>query len=351
MSNDRSSYFAKKITLLNVIATFLIVVLHAETPMRFGRELSINSTPFVYVVFTLAQVAVPLFFLISGLLFYKDCEWKDLPQKLYRRIFSLVIPFLIWNLFFVAVFWAISRVPFIADKMNAPADLSTAKDWLMAVWHTRFTPLWFIKFLITYNLLSPAVLLVIKNKYIGVAIAVGLLATAYFLNWDRFSDILYWMPEYLTGAVLGRHLYSKNNHMDSGLFSNCSKAVKTITLSILAGILVITYLITLFKSDFLIFFRFITPIAIWLFTDCALKDEFKDRFVIKKWMGYSFFIYATHLFLLNVEQALVRAYLPNTMTVVNLTFIITPVVTFVLIVLIANWLSRYKFYKYLTGGR
>lgn len=351
MGYDRASFFSKKVTLFNVLATFLIVVLHAETPLRFGRELSLGSTPFVYVIFMVTQVAVPLFFFLSGLLFYKDCEWKNLPNKLYRRIFSLVIPFLIWNLFFVAVFWAISKVPFIADKMNRPADLNTVKDWLLAIWHTKFTPLWFIKYLIIFNLMSPAILLVIRNKYVGATFAIGLLAASAFLDWDSYCDILYWMPVYLSGAILGRHLYSEKRNQDFPIFEDIGSAAHRALAVSLFVILMANYFIALFNPDFIRFFRFIAPIAIWLFADCILKADFKDKFVVKDWMGYSFFIYATHHFMLNAEQALVRAYLPNTMAVVNLTFIITPVVTFVLIVLIARWLSRYKFYKYLTGGR
>ena len=351
MTATNNTFFSKKITLLNVIATFLIVILHSETPLRFGRELSLAGAPFVYVIFIITQVAVPLFFFLSGLLFYKDCEWKNLPHKLYRRIFSLVIPFLIWNIIFVAVFWAISKVPFIADKMNRPADLNTVKDWLLAIWHTKYTPLWFIKYLIIFNLMSPAILLIIRNKYFGWAVALGLLATSAILKWDSYCDILYWMPVYLSGALLGRHLYSDGKNQESALFAGYGSSTKKIILATLAALLAAVYFIALFNGDFILYFRFITPLAIWFFTDCVLSADFKDKFVVRKWMGYSFFIYATHHFLLNAEQALVRAYLPNTMTVINLTFIITPVVTFVLIVLIANWLSRYKFYKYLTGGR
>ena len=351
MQTDRSSFFSKKVVLLNLIATILIVVLHAETPMRFGIGLNLKDCPFIYVIFMITQVAVPLFFFLSGLLFYKDCEWKDLPQKLYRRIFSLVIPFLIWNLLFVAVFWAMSKVPFIAGKMNAPANLNTVVDWLMAIWHTKYTPLWFIKYLIIFNLMSPAILLLIKNKYVGCTIALGLLATSAVLDWNSYIDILYWMPVYISGAILGRHVYSNGEHQETSLFSGYGKNTKTTFLLIFAAILAAAYLIALFHDDFIRYFRFITPLAIWFFTDCVLSSDFKDRFVVKDWMGYSFFIYATHHFLLNAEQALVRAYLPNTMTVINLTFIITPVITFILLVLIAGWLSRYKFYKYLTGGR
>lgn len=351
MQKDRSSFFSKKIVLLNLISTILIVILHAETPLRFGIGLNLEECPLIYVIFMITQTAVPLFFFLSGLLFYKDCEWKDLPHKLYRRIFSLVIPFLIWNLFFVTVFWAISKFPFIAEKMNRPAELNTIKDWLLAIWHTKYTPLWFIKYIIIFNLMSPAILLAIKNKYVGAAVVIAILIISDIQSWNSYKAILYWMPVYLSGAILGRHLYSNGKNQEHSIFADYSNNTRLAFLVALSVVLVATYFVALFKPDFILYFRFITPLAIWFFTDCVLSADFKDKFVVKEWMGYSFFIYATHHFLLNVEQTLVRAYLPNTMTVINLTFVITPVITFILIVLVAKWLSRYKFYKYLTGGR
>lgn len=351
MTQYQSSYFSKKIVLLNVVATILIVILHAETPIRWGRELNMEQFPFIWSVFIVTQVAVPLFFFLSGLLFYKDCEWRDLPRKLYKRIFSLVVPFLIWNLFFVTVFWAISKFPIIADKMNAPAELHTAKDWILAIWHTKYTPLWFIKYLIIFNLMSPVILLVIKNKHIGVIIVLGLLAASTILNWDSYCNILYWMPVYLSGALLGRHIYSRGSHQESSLFTECCSRSKIVMTICLAAILIVAYFVTLFNESFIRYYRFIAPIVIWLLTDCILRRDFKDTFVVRDWMRYSFFIYATHHFLLNAEQALIRALCPGTTAVINIAFIVTPVITFILIVCVAKWLSRYKFYKYLTGGR
>lgn len=348
MAAANNTYFPKKISLLNVIATFMIVVLHAETPLRFGKDLSLEATPFVYSIYTLVQVAVPLFFFISGLLFFYNCEWNDIPKKLFRRIFSLLLPFIIWNLFFVTVFWAISKVPAIADKMNAPADLSSARAWFRAIWHTKYTPLWFIKSLMIYCLCAPAVLLLIRNRYVGISATLALFIVCAVSHWSDFYSMFYWMPQYMSGAVIGKMLYSNGCNADRPLFREKQATVFGLILPVILAVL---YLLTLHDQEMLLYFRFISPICIWFLTDCLAGPYIRDRFVVKKWMGYTFFIYATHQFLLNVEQTLIRTYLPNTMTVINLTFIITPVVTFVLIVLIANWLSRYKFYKYLTGGR
>lgn len=47
----------------------------------------------------LARAAVPLFFLISGYLFYSESTWTraDYFKKLHSRISTLVIPYILWN--------------------------------------------------------------------------------------------------------------------------------------------------------------------------------------------------------------------------------------------------------------
>lgn len=349
----RNSFFSKKVVFLNVIATILIVVLHAETPIRFGQDLALEPHPFIYSVYIFTQTAIPLFFFISGLLFYRSCEWGDIPNKLKRRFFSLVVPFIIWNVIFVFIYWVLRQMPFTASRMNLVDALDTPRQWLLAVWHTKFTPLWFVKYLIIFCLFSPTVLLVIKNKWIGLVATISLFAVSIILKWDSYCNLFYWMPEYLSGALIGRYLCKPTTDEDSRMCDGWSVNRKSVCRVILIVLFIVAYLITLFNtSDLkLMIFRFVTPIIIWFLTDLLLPSDFKDTFTVRDWMGYTFFIYATHHFLLNVEQTLVRAYLPSTPLVLNLTFIVTPIVTLLIIIWIARLLSRFKFYKVLTGGR
>ena len=99
-------YFSKKIVLLNWILTMLIVLLHGNPVIRFGLDMNTDSTIFIKLLFSACQVAVPLFFLISAILFYRTCtKFDDLKSKLRRRIKSLLIPYLLWNTLFVGIFF------------------------------------------------------------------------------------------------------------------------------------------------------------------------------------------------------------------------------------------------------
>lgn len=343
---DKNSYFSRKVVFLNVVATILIVLIHSETPLRFGKELTLESYPFIFCVLQLAAVAVPLFYFISALLFYRDCDWGDLPRKLYRRIFTLLIPYLIWNLFFILVYYILRQIPFTATRMNMPHSLDSAKEWLLALWHCRFTPLWFIKYLIFFNLLSPVVLLLIKNKWVGIVAVVGFTVAGYVLGWSSVS-LRYNAAIYLAGAMAGRYLYSSGKNEAGPLV----KKNLMWLLVPMALIFIVLYIVGMKSYGALYLFKIAGPIIVWFAADLALPESIGQKWKIRPWMGYTFFIYATHQFLLNVEQALIRSLLPGTPLVLNLTFIITPVITIFVLVFVAGYFSKTKLYGVLTGGR
>ena len=112
---------------------------------------------------TLVKVAVPVFFIMSGYLFFANVEKWSLEvykAKMLRRMKTLLIPYLIWNLLMAVklkifswnIFWA----------FWCPAGIQT--DWFgQEQWMTAPAnmPLWFLRDLIVVSLLTPII-------YIGV---------------------------------------------------------------------------------------------------------------------------------------------------------------------------------------
>ena len=112
---------------------------------------------------TLVKVAVPVFFIMSGYLFFANVDkWslKVYKAKMLRRMKTLMIPYLIWNLlmavklktFSWSIFWV----------FWCPAGIQT--DWFgQEQWMTAPAnmPLWFLRDLIAVSLLTPII-------YIGV---------------------------------------------------------------------------------------------------------------------------------------------------------------------------------------
>ena len=50
------------------------------------------------------QFAVPLFFIISGFLFFRTAYTQlDVKRKLYNKVHTLLVPYLLWNLIYYAI--------------------------------------------------------------------------------------------------------------------------------------------------------------------------------------------------------------------------------------------------------
>lgn len=325
--------------------TFLIVVMHSETPERFGQELSWESYPFIWSIFRLTKIAVPTFFFISALLFYRNCEWKDIPIKLQRRIFSLIIPFLIWNIFFTGFYVVLDFIPALANKMNGGSGIHDIRGFIYAVIETRFTPLWFVKYLIIYSILSPVILLVIKNQWIGIVSTLVIFGGCIYYDWGYFS-LQHWMPVYLAGALIGRYLYAPGHNEYGTLWEEMNHTTRS---TLILAFVIALYFAFAHEKD-LIYYETIGALSLWFIVD-GFVFSFINRVVIRKWMGCMFMIYAMHYMIINIIEGTIRAFLPHTAFVMNVTFIITPFLTIVIVIAISNILSRFSFYKYLSGGR
>ena len=97
---------------------------------------------------TLVKVAVPVFFIISGYLFFVNVkEWNVhvYHEKMMRRVKTLLLPYLVWNLLM-----AIKLKTFSWSLFVDPADM----------------PLWFLRDLMVVSLLTPIMLIVLLPVYL-----------------------------------------------------------------------------------------------------------------------------------------------------------------------------------------
>ncbi|MCR4859754.1 MAG: acyltransferase, partial [Bacteroidales bacterium] len=139
--------------------------LHATT------ENLANSTPafdvFTRIIIILTKVCVPLFFVISGYLFFRNMPEKPDVRwfwgKISSRFFTLVIPYLIANIIaWVCYYFAITQVPSMVSGFFG----DSWKDPLFVFWTGPVNlSLWFIRELIVAVLLSPLVYLLVR--YLG----------------------------------------------------------------------------------------------------------------------------------------------------------------------------------------
>ena len=74
-----------------------------------------------FVSVGLGQIAVPGFFLLSSYLFFRNFSWGKLTGKWKSRIFSVLIPYVVWNIIYYLGYMAASR--FLAIRSVVGRDI------------------------------------------------------------------------------------------------------------------------------------------------------------------------------------------------------------------------------------
>lgn len=121
---------------------------------------------------SLALLANPFFFFISGLLFFREGLFtKELYiHKLQRRVFSLLIPYFFWNLTYLFLLsLGEGLLPNWTAIIDTPIEQFGFKDWLLAFWDISkinnqggltapvVLPFWFIRDLMVLCVATPLI--------------------------------------------------------------------------------------------------------------------------------------------------------------------------------------------------
>ncbi len=168
MQND-TSLLSRTISFLRFPMIFFILYLHVVLrgwsdghmvpgSVFFGYE----SVRFFFVE-SVSRIFVPCFFFISGFLFfyYSDFSGRVYIEKMKRRFRSLLVPYLFWNFFVIALYFLGQSLisSMVSEETKLVADFAW-KDWLMCFWNISDgapinLPLWFLRDLIGLSILSP----------------------------------------------------------------------------------------------------------------------------------------------------------------------------------------------------
>ncbi|MDR1129508.1 MAG: acyltransferase [Prevotellaceae bacterium] len=154
----------------------------------------------------LGRIAVPLFFFMSGFLFFLNMEKfnKDsYKNKLQSRVETLLIPYLFWNFVTIAFYFVMTSIPYTASFVNGEVDIKHIFSYL---WVTENGPplayqFWFIRDLMIAVVLTPIIYLCIKYGKIYSIIILGILW--YCGLWIKISGLCTCLFFFTFGAYLG----------------------------------------------------------------------------------------------------------------------------------------------------
>ena len=214
---------SRTINWLRVALVLLVLFVHVHpdhNPHWLTMD-NLSGQPLGWVIFSVvgtfinkfAFIAVPLFFAISGYLFFHKLEtwsWSVWKQKIRSRVRTLLIPFIIFNVICAISLLCLSlkngggwtlagayegRWPLVGWLWNGVSYCQGWKNWLgmdMQLYYPLDVPLWFVRDLIVMLALSPAVYWLTRK---GGVVYLGIVGLAYCLG------VLCCAPGFSTNAL------------------------------------------------------------------------------------------------------------------------------------------------------
>jgi len=346
VNNEQMSHFWKKKEFVSFVLSILVFFIHISSLAQYSINNETTAVVYGKIAFflneSITRFAVPMFFILSGMTFFRDYSNKMYISKVRARFFSLCIPYLFWNtvwmLFdiicsytFISSFF-INRTPFSFSVVNVLKSIFLAKS---------NGPFWFVLYLIIFVFISPIIDLIARNKYVGIAVA-GLLsiATSFEFIIDIKIDAIVF---YLVGAILGKHFFD--------YFTQKSRKSSQIG----AVIFLVTYITSknffpdndyFGKPSIKILIFILASYSMW-----SMVDLFIDKISQRPIYARSFPIFAMHINVSAVLCKLIYLILPKNEYFAIPNLIMTAVLTIVLINIFCIVFERYlpKTYALLMG--
>jgi len=344
---------SEKISMTMLLATIAVVVRHAFCVHIY--QPSIWSTG-PYDANSLVQLltnyctasAVPTFFLLSGCLFFHNLDDKGLLRKWKSRVHSLLIPYLLWNALYLALFCLIvPSVPFVGRYWLHD---SVAFDLRTVVQSLTISPpsshFWFVRDLIGFVALAPLFCLIYRCRRLAGILLMGLLVYWQPVDCSLLSSegLLF----FFVGGWIGyRHLDVRRVSVEAPWI--------VATLCVLwLGLCVYQTLWSAESTGNEVATKTSTLIGVmvlWLSVDRICTSGVRDWLLVLA--PYTFFIYASHRPMIRYIYKVLLYYVPESQYFGLCVFFATPVLTIAISVCVAKCLHRYAggVYALMTGGR
>ena len=214
---------------LRIFAFFSVIYMHtAAGLLRNG----INADWYVANIFTsLAFMAVPLFFMMSGYLLMTSKKTHDLTVLFKHRLPRLVAPFIFWSL--AGIFCYL----FLKGNLSVKSILITMADSLN---NPVYIHMWYMYTLIALYLISPFLITIVENldsrthKFLfALIVIINLLAMSKAIVpmpykklfiWDIFMELQFFnghICAFFLGYYLGKSDKKVNNALLLTIFTLC----------------------------------------------------------------------------------------------------------------------------------
>ena len=351
MPSPNDKFFWKKKEFVSFLLSILVFFIHSNFAPEIAGESMIslvNHKVSYFFANSITRFAVPMFFMLSGISFFKGYKSKQYPAKIKSRLYTLVIPYLLWNT--IWMLWEIfTSHSFLArfSESGVPYPLTPISILKGIFFYGCNVPFWFVFDLILFSLAVPLVFLIIKNKYVGILSVAGLSVLSLF-GIHLPMDVFYYpmaIVFYLMGAIIGYHFFD---------FA-CQKSQKPLRIG--SAIFLAAYVLAkniapreLHIDNYLMqtVVYTLAAFALWNVTDTFI-EKIKPRPIYRR----SFAVYAMHLPVALVIHKILSLCLGQNEWLAIPKFIIMIVSTLAVIHLVCIFLEKFfpRIYATLMGNR
>jgi surface polysaccharide O-acyltransferase-like enzyme len=302
----------------------------------------------------IARVAVPMFFLMSGYLFFQgyDGSMRAYGRKLQKRVRTLLVPFLLWNTATLMVYAAGEAIPatrvYFANKYWPPVRSFTLRDYANAFLGltTKYTmsfQFWFIRDLMVLALLAPLFYL-LRRRLTAIPLLLALFGLWLTGTWP----LLFPADEAILFFVAGAYLSTSDLDI-------CALDQRRYSLGACFALLLVVDAASEGKGVYAYAHKAMILVGLsflWCLTGVVIQ-KVRARSWLFRLSASSFFVYAAHEPLLSiVRKSAFRMFAPRSGFAQLSLYFLIPACLITALVIISNLLSDKlpTFMAIITGG-
>ena len=347
-----TQYLSDKLRILSLISIVFVLYIHSGFHADEIEGMVMNDRVQDFVSGMMGRCAVPLFYVISGYLFFLKVPegMKSIYGKMRKRVGTLVVPYIIGCLFFVGFGVLMAVLPGVSKYMNSsvmPLFSKPIGEILRSIFYDAGNgspcafQLWFLRDLILIVATSPLWYLLLKHlRWILVVTCLGLT----YLH-------IQFIPFFCIVLVLVWRTIGTSEKQIWG----ASLTVFTIVVFLFLSV------VQLFMPDMIDWELVKIPIiilgliSIWGIYDMVLGKDFKLS--EHRWLAtacqFTFFIYLFHEPTLNIVRKLIVVMLSKNELGYLTSYLLSPWIFTVCAVFAGLLFRRYlpRVYNVCTGGR
>ena len=349
-----TQYLSDKLRILSLISIIIVLYIHSGFHADEIEGMAWNDRVQEFVSGMMGRCAVPLFYVISGYLFFLKVPdgMASIYGKMRKRVGTLVVPYIIGCLFFVGFGVLMAVLPGVSKYMNSsvmPLFSKPVGEILRSIFYDAGNgspcafQLWFLRDLMLIVATSPLWYLCLKHLKWGFVAVVFVLTYLDVPHVPFYS--LFWF-------VLGGQLTKAKIEM-GGVSGRIKVAI--------FGLFLIISIVQLLSPDMLEWNLLRIPIimlgiiGIWGLYDAFVEKKFCLSH--HKWLGiacqFTFFIYLFHEPTLNIVRKLIVVMLSKNELGYLTSYLLSPWIFTVCAVFAGLLFRKYlpRVYNVCTGGR